>query len=84
MEIPWGWGSRAKVPSLGGGGGEYGYFLELHNPETNTILDYLIWGDCSESERYFFLFLVGNVGRVIYLHHEVTTVTLNVFIRAKW
>ena len=30
MEFPRGCGSIAKVPSVGGGG-RYGYFLELHN-----------------------------------------------------
>ena len=30
IEFPRGWGSNAKVPSVGGGR-RYGYFLELHN-----------------------------------------------------
>ena len=40
MEVPEGWGSKAKVPS-GGGGEEYGYFLELHH--LNRFLAARVW-----------------------------------------
>ena len=40
MEVPEGWGSKAKVPS-GGGGEGYGYFLELHH--LNRFLAARVW-----------------------------------------
>ena len=36
LEFPEGWGVIGQIPSVGGGGGGYGYFLEPHIPTDNA------------------------------------------------